>query len=171
MHVETHHFADDGVIPNSPFPLMIYRAALTGESDLAAAFERRFASNDWRRAWRNGIFAYHHFHSTSHEVLGIASGEATVRFGGEHGARLALRTGDVLVVPAGVGHRLEHELAELLVVGAYPAGRAWDIRRGNPSEREEVLVNLAAVPLPGADPVQGSDGPLPGIWLATLADR
>ncbi len=24
----------------------------------------------WLGAWRDGIFAFHHFHSTAHEVLG-----------------------------------------------------------------------------------------------------
>ena len=80
MAVETYHFADDGRIPNSALPLLVYRQVLTG-----GAFERRFAANDWRRAWRNGIYDFHHFHSTSHEVLGIAAGEALVRFGGAHG--------------------------------------------------------------------------------------
>jgi uncharacterized protein YjlB len=35
---------------------------------------------------------------------------------------------------------------------------AWDLRRGDPAERDEVLANLRAVPPPGADPVTG--GPL-----------
>ena len=47
----------------------------------------------------------------------------------------------------------------------------WDLRRGDPAERDEVLANIAAVPLPDADPVQGSDGPLTEIWnrVVTLA--
>jgi uncharacterized protein YjlB len=164
MATETHRFADDGRIPNSPLPLLVYRAALTGAADLAAAFERRFAENGWTGAWRNGIFAYHHFHSTSHEVLGMAAGDARVRFGGENGTSLTLAVGDVAVVPAGVGHRLERSTPDLLVVGAYPNGRAWDIRRGHPAERAEVLANLAAVPLPASDPVVGAGGPLIRAW-------
>jgi long-chain acyl-CoA synthetase len=42
--------------------------------------------NGWSGTWRNGIYAFHHYHSTSHEVLGIAAGSAAVRFGGEGGA-------------------------------------------------------------------------------------
>jgi uncharacterized protein YjlB len=51
-----------------------------------------------------------------------------------------------------------------MVVGAYPEGMAWDIRRGDPAEHEEVLENIDAVPLPDADPVHGADGPLPVLW-------
>ena len=170
MQIETHRFADDGRIPNSVLPLLVYRGALA-EADLATAFERRFAVNDWRGAWRDGIFAYHHFHSTSHEVLGIAAGEAMVRFGGDRGASLRVAAGDVVVIPAGVGHRLERGSHDLLVVGAYPEGRAWDVRRGDPAERAEVLANLAAVPLPATDPLEGADGPLMRAWADIGGDR
>ena len=43
---------------------------------------RAFAAHGWSNAWRDGIFGYHHFHSIAHEVLGIASGEVRVMFGG-----------------------------------------------------------------------------------------
>ena len=117
MAIETYRFADDGQIPNSALPLLVYRQALTGDG-LAGAFERRFAANDWRGAWRNGIYDFHHFHSTSHEVLGIAAGEALVRFGGTHGQSVAVVAGDVVAIPAGVGHCLERGSRDLLVVGA-----------------------------------------------------
>lgn len=32
-------------------------------------FEMRFAENGWTGAWRDGVFDYHHFHVTTHEVL------------------------------------------------------------------------------------------------------
>lgn len=170
MQVETHRFADDGIIPNSGLPLLVYRQVLTG-SDLARAFERRFGANDWRGGWRNGIFDYHHFHSTSHEVLGIAAGSATVRFGGPHGEAVAVAAGDVVVIPAGVGHKLESGSGDLLVVGAYPEGRAYDLRRGDPAERAEVLANIAAVPLPSTDPLVGSGGPLVETWSSPVVSR
>ena len=40
----------------------------------------------------------------------------------------------------------------------------WDLRRGDPAERDEVLANIAAVPLPEIDPVHGQEGPLTEIW-------
>lgn len=54
--------------------------------------------------------------------------------------------------------------------GAYPNGTRWDPRRGDPAEREEVLANIKAVPLPDADPVQGPNGPLTELWRATTSE-
>jgi uncharacterized protein YjlB len=61
-------------------------------------------------------------------------------------------------------HCNEGSSDDLLVVGAYPNGMRWDLRRGDLTEHEEVLANIAAVPLPDADPVHGSSGPLTEIW-------
>jgi hypothetical protein len=55
---------------------------------------------------------------------------------------------------------------DLLVVGAYPNGMRWDLRRGDPAARAEILANIEAVPLPDTDPVHGPDGPLTEIWPA-----
>lgn len=162
---ETLHFADDGRIPNSPLPLLLLRRALPeGTSDAAAAFEALFARHGWTGAWRDGIFPYHHFHSTTHEVLGVARGWAEVCFGGPEGTVARLAAGDVAVIPAGVGHKLERSGDGFLVVGAYPDGRDWDVRRGDPGERETVMANLARVSLPATDPVHGADGPLLAAW-------
>jgi len=68
------------------------------------------------------------------------------------------------VLPAGTGHCNAGSSVDLTVVGAYPNAMRWDLRRGDPAEREEVLANIAAVPLPDADPVNGADGPLARIW-------
>src|SRR3954452_20314885 len=107
LGTDTFVFADDGLIPNSRLPLIVRRGAVTPDaSDPAFAFERTFARNGWTGAWRDGIYDYHHYHSTAHEVLGIASGSATVRFGGEGGETVGLTVGDVAVIPAGVGHAL-----------------------------------------------------------------
>jgi uncharacterized protein YjlB len=162
---KVHRFADDGRIPNSRLPLLLYRhLAVPAEPDAATALERLFGANGWRGAWRDGIYPFHHFHSTSHEVLGVAQGSARVRLGGPGGIAAELGAGDVVVIPAGVGHMCEDASPDFLVVGAYPDGRAWDIRRGNPDERATVLANLAQVPLPPADPVFGAHGPLNRHW-------
>jgi uncharacterized protein YjlB len=162
---EAIRFDDDGSIPNNRLPLLVYPGAVAvGGADPAAAFETRFAANDWRGAWRNGIYPFAHFHSTAHEVLGIARGEARVRFGGDAGRVLTVRPGDVVVIPAGVGHQNLGSSADLLVVGAYPGGMDWDLCRGRPEERPRVLENIARVPLPAADPLYGRDGPLLEHW-------
>jgi uncharacterized protein YjlB len=132
----------------------------------AAECEALFASHGWLGAWRDGIFSFHHFHSTAHEALGIVAGSAAVVLGGPGGRRFEVRSGDVLVLPAGTGHCNLGSSADLLVVGAYPDGMRWDIRRGDPAEHDEVLANIRAVPLPRADPVDGPDGTLTELWKA-----
>jgi uncharacterized protein YjlB len=156
MTPETHHFADDGAIPNNPLPVLVYH----GVDDC----EARFARHGWGGSWRNGIFDFHHFHSTAHEVLGILDGRASVQLGGPEGERFEVGPGDVLVLPAGTGHRNLGSSPDLLVAGAYPGGQRWDLRRGDPSEHDEMLANIAAVALPTSDPVLGADGPLVELW-------
>lgn len=158
---ETHRFADDGRFPNSALPLLVYRRALPPDP---AAMERAFAANGWSNSWRDGVFDYHHFHSIAHEVLGVAAGEARVAFGGPSGREVTLRAGDVVVIPAGVAHRNMGASADLLVVGAYPGGADYDIRRGDPAEHAAAARAVAAVPVPESDPVRGGDGGLRRLW-------
>jgi uncharacterized protein YjlB len=161
LMTESYSFADDGRFPNSRLPLLVYRSALAPDP---AAMEQAFAANDWSNSWRNGIFRYHHFHSVAHEVLGIASGEITVAFGGPQGRQVTVRAGDVVVIPAGVAHRNMGQSADLLVVGAYPGGVDFDVRRGDPAEHEEVVRAVARVTLPMKDPVLGSEDGLRRLW-------
>src|SRR4051812_43941750 len=158
---QTFFFEDRGGFPNSRLPLLVYPEAVPPDPD---AIEDIFARNGWSGAWRNGIFDYHHFHSIAHEVLGFARGEVRVCFGGPEGRVLMVRAGDVVVIPAGVGHCNKGQSGDLLVVGAYPGGADYDIRRGDPVEHETVLRNIARVQLPVQDPVEGSEGPLIRLW-------
>ena len=168
LNVETYTFRDDGTVPNNPaLPLVLYRGALPESRDRASACERMFDRNGWPDAWRNGIYAHHHYHSTAHEVLGIAAGSARVRLGGESGQTIELRAGDVVVIPAGVAHKRESASADLLVIGAYPRGQRPDICRAEPSAHDKAAENILAVPLPSADPVAGGDGPLLEFWVRT----
>lgn len=163
---ETLRLADAGAIPNSPLPLLLYRGVLAGPGtgDRGEAFVALFARNGWTGAWRDGIYPFQHFHSTAHEVLGIARGEAKVQLGGPPGPVVTVRAGDVIVIPAGVGHKNEGASPDLVVIGAYPAGQHADLRRGRPEERDEVLRRIAAVPLPPTDPVDGHKGTLVAAW-------
>jgi uncharacterized protein YjlB len=127
--------------------------------------ERLFAANHWPPAWRDGVHPFHHFHSNAHEALGGARGTATVLFGGPDGQELTVSAGDVVVVPAGVGHCNKGQSADLLIVGAYPDNaRRPDMHRGKPAEHDATARNVSAVPLPSADPVAGGDGPLRRLW-------
>lgn len=162
--IETHFFADDGTVPNNALPLVLYHGALGEGGDIASRCEAMFEANGWPGAWRNGIYGHHHYHSTAHEVLGIARGSARVRLGGEHGASVELRAGDVVVIPAGVAHKREAASSDLLVIGSYPKGQRPDICRANTGSHDKSAANVARVPLPGSDPVTGRADPLLDCW-------
>lgn len=166
MEPQQIYFKDDGSIPNSRYSALVYRGAVDlDDQDPASTLENRFAENHWTASWRNGIYTFHHYHSTTHEVLGVYRGSATVRLGGEHGQDLVLGAGDVIVIPAGVGHKNLGASSQFGVVGAYPDGRRCDLLRGRPGERRQADQNIAAIPLPNEDPVYGRDGPLKKIWV------
>ena len=161
-------FKDDGVFPNSVLPLLCYRQAIATEArDPASIFEERFAENDWTNSWRNAVYFFPHYHSTSHEVLGVYSGDATLRLGGEHGKNVEVKVGDVIVIPAGVAHQSISASNDFGVVGAYPDGRDWDLLRGLPGERPKADYNIATLPIPDKDPVYGALGQLRRIWKST----
>ena len=162
--VETFHFADDGVVPNSRLPLVVYRGALADSGDRAGGCEKMFARHGWPDAWRNGIYGHHHYHSTAHEVLGIARGDARVRLGGEGGQTVELNAGDVVVIPAGVAHKRESASGDLVVIGAYPRGTRPDLCCAEAAAHDGALAAIAVVPLPEADPVTGRADPLLDCW-------
>lgn len=165
--IEEHLFTDDGHVPNNPsLPLIVYRGALETGPNAAADCEALFAGNDWGAAWRNGVYAHHHYHSTAHEVLGITSGFVRVRLGGEGGATVELRAGDVVVIPAGVAHKNEGASPNLVVVGAYPGGRSPDMCRPGAQQCERARHSVSGVARPSRDPVYGKPGPLLERWRA-----
>ena len=161
MKVIAHLLAAGRQAPNHPhWPLLLYPGALTAPS--AEAFEALFARNRWPAAWRNGVFAFHHYHSNAHEALGVYEGEVTVLFGGEGGVSVTARPGDVLVLPAGTGHKKLAARGALGIVGAYPEGAEPDTCRGGDASKR--FAAIVRVPLPACDPVRGADGPLFEHW-------
>ncbi len=156
---QTIYFAAGGAVPNSTLPVLFYRFELPKDApDPASHLERLFDSNGWSNGWRNGVYPFHHFHSTAHEVLGVARGRATLRLGGEDGRDFDVEAGDVLLLPAGTGHKKLSGSTDFLVVGAYPDGRSRDLIRADEVSEAEVrraLENIARVALPDRDPVSG----------------
>jgi uncharacterized protein YjlB len=147
-----------GEIPNNPrLPVLLHRGALPA-GDPAAA-EALFTRNGWPPAWRNGIYDFHHYHPNAHEALAIAAGHVRVRLGGEAGVTLDLAAGDVVVLPAGTGHRNLGQSPDLLVVGAYPPGTSPDQFTGRPGEQARALDAIPLVPDPPSDPVTGKPYP------------
>ena len=166
MNTETFLFADDGDVPNhAHLPLIVYAGAIEPVAgDMAAPFEMLFRSHGWGGTWRNGIFPFHHYHSTAHEALGIAAGEAEVRFGGEAGKTIRVRAGDAVLIPAGVGHKRLSATDDLLVIGAYPAGQRADLMREGAEDKAGVRARIAAVTRPAVDPIAGAGGPMMELW-------
>jgi uncharacterized protein YjlB len=161
-------FKDDGETPNNPaLPLVVYRTPVRrlARCDAAAIFEDLFAMNGWGESWRDGVYPFNHFHTQTHECLGIARGRVTVQFGGSHGRKIELRAGDVVITPAGTGHRRLLASDNLLVVGAYPAnGGFYDEPKPGDIGHDVAVAAIAEVKLPAADPVYGKDGPLLRHW-------
>ena len=81
--------------------------------------------------------------------------------GGDAGVKVVARPGDVIVLPAGTGHKKLSSRGDLGVVGAYPDGARPDTCMP-PLKNNAVAV--AKVPLPPGDPVFGESGPLFQHW-------
>lgn len=162
--VSFHHFKDDGRFPNSPLPVVVYRRAVSAEEVTPEVVEGLFDSNGWSNQWRGGVYDYHHYHSTAHECLGIASGSATLELGGPEGETFEVQAGDVLVLPAGTAHRCAGADGGFLVIGAYPPGQDWDVLKGEEADRPGADDRISGVPAPDTDPVGGQGGPVLEKW-------
>jgi uncharacterized protein YjlB len=166
--VAHHLLEDDGTYPNNrELPLLVYQGAFRQPGPTPEAIEAVFRANGWGGSWRNGVYGFHHYHSTAHEVLGVYSGTAQVQLGGEAGITLSVNPGDVVVIPAGVAHKNLGASSDFRVVGAYPHGQQPDMNYGRSSERPKAEEKIDHVPLPTADPVYGRDGPMQEHWGRT----
>jgi uncharacterized protein YjlB len=167
----TFRFADDGEIPNNAaLPMLFYKSGvdLAGHVDTAGRMEAVFTANGWGRGlWRNGVFDYPHYHSMTHELLGVARGRAKLRFGGSKGEIVDVKPGDVVVLPAGTGHQRIEASGDFLVIGAYPPDGKYDLCRGGKAFHRAALETIPQVPVPDSDPLFGAGGPLTKLWRAT----
>ena len=148
MRLDTWQAPPGDVIPNHPrFAVLVYRDV---ELDDPQAM---FAAHGWGGTWIATIFDFHHFHSTSHEALAVLSGYATIELGGPQGEAFDVSAGDVLVLPAGTGHRRARDVGGFRVMGAYPRGQEdYDLLREADEAARERIAALAAPP---EDPVGG----------------
>ncbi|KAN0112323.1 hypothetical protein V8E51_005274 [Hyaloscypha variabilis] len=159
-------------VPNSRLPVLVYRDVLpspTPES-ICAAIE----PNHWIKG---GVFKHypaHHFHSVTHELYAVFKGHSRLLLGRgpldqDSGIEVELKTGDCIVLPAGVAHCCLESSEDYEYVGLYPEGSPhWDNNFCKADEQETKLkaANARAVPVPDSDPVFGAGGPLVEIWTA-----
>lgn len=160
--VHTYWFEDDGVIPNNPnLPVLFYPGAFTGQPE---QIEETFNKNNWRNSWTNGVFDFHHYHSNAHEVLGVVQGTATLQLGGEKGKAVDIKTGDVIILPAGTGHKRLQSSTDFKIAGAYPNGMEYNLKTEKEEDRLFASEDISIVPLPDTDPVFGNEGSLLTEW-------
>jgi uncharacterized protein YjlB len=153
--------------PNNSLPVLVYKQVFNlphqknKASDIA---QQTFLRNSWSNSWRNGIYDFHHYHSNTHECMAISMGEAIVILGGPGGKKLKLEQGDVLILPAGTGHKSLKFSGDFLCVGAYPGGKEYDTNFGIPSELKKALSTINKLAIPAQDPVFGKEGFLNSYW-------
>lgn len=152
------YFKDDGIFPNSKLPALVYSGLFRDDYDCCEQWlEDTFSGNQWRRALKNPLFGFPHYHSNTHEVLGVCEGSAFIELGGANGIKTEIVKGDVIVIPAGVAHRCVDHSKDFKVVGGYPGEVIPDVKTGLPEEREEALKNIASLDIPKFDPILGED--------------
>jgi uncharacterized protein YjlB len=165
--IKDHFFKSNKNFPNSELPLLIYKkACVLGQqkNKCAQLLQTIFHKNNWKNTWSNGIYTFHHYHSNTHECMGIATGKAWVIFGGPGGKRLQLEKGDLIIIPAGLAHKCSRTSADFFCVGAYPGGAEYDINLGTKEEMEKAKPRIQKLSLPLQDPLFGKEGFLKAFW-------
>jgi uncharacterized protein YjlB len=166
MTAEQFIIETNGLFPNNAIlPVLLYRGVLPETNKRGPKYvQDLFEKNNWGNTWVNGIYTYHHYHSNTHEVLGIICGQCTVMLGGDNGKACELNEGDVLILPAGVAHMNIGSSENFTCVGGYPDGKEYDINYGRPEEHPGVDEAIIQVPIPDRDPVAGNEGILFDYW-------
>ena len=165
--VETIYIEENKPFPNNPLPVLYYPKGVSDLLDKTGSAENvlaLFEKNGYSNGWVNGIFSYHHFHATTHEVLACIAGEATVQLGGPGAEKYSFTQGDVLLLPAGVAHKRIEASRDFKIVGAYPEGLEPDMQKGEAENYEAIKQLIASVVRPAKDPVEGEDGAVIKHW-------
>ncbi len=166
-HILDIHLEQNKNFPNNRLPVLIYKAVfhLPKQKNRACdIIQAIFLRNGWGNTWRNGIYDFHHYHGNTHECLGIAAGTANVILGGPNGKRTTLQQGDLLILPAGTGHKCSKASPDFMCVGGYPQSKNYDINHGTAEELEKAFPIIQKLPVPEKDPVFGNEGFLKSYW-------
>ncbi|KAM3423624.1 hypothetical protein BST61_g1047 [Cercospora zeina] len=168
LRVLKHYIPAHGLTPNTSLqnkPLLIYKSCFPSSSTTFSAtqIESHLTSlGIVTPQWRYTMYSTSHFHSTTHEVLCISHGKAKLCFGHEDNVERVeevVEKGDVVVVPAGVAHRLWEDLeGGFGMVGSYPRACQWDMCYGREGEEGKVE-GIKELGWFVKDPVYGDRGP------------
>ena len=152
--------------PNSKLPVVVYQKVSPSENAMQVAdfIQGKFYDNGWRNSWRNGLYTFHHYHSNTHEALGIYRGWVEVQLGGPDGDIVRLEQGDVAIIPAGVAHKNVNQSNDFSIIGAYPDSLSPNMRYGKLQEVSSASKEIERVDLPKTDPFYGVDGKLLNLW-------
>ncbi len=165
-----YYLQDNGNFPNSCLPVLHYRNILNLPFFFPAlSIKKLFRKNGWTNTWKDGLSIHYHYHSITHEVLGIYKGRTILQLGGNEGIEIVLKKGDVLIIPAGVAHRNMGNKKDVLCVGAYPDGRHFDMNYGRTSERPRTDRNIASLSVPSCDPIFGENKGVTKIWRRSFS--
>ncbi len=165
LRVSSYQIPAFNRLPNTSIqqrPLLIYHAAFASSTSALSIESHLAAVGVVTPQWRYTMYSQSHFHSTSHEVLCVSSGQARLCFGGEENPQRVeamVEKGDVMVVPAGVAHRLLEDIeGGFSMVGSYPKGKDWDMCYGREGEEDKVR-GIESLGWFDRDPVYGDEGP------------
>jgi len=166
LDITQYILMDDGTFPNNAsLPVLHYKNVMDIQDNDPASFAIHILEkNNWMPVLVNGLYTYHHYHSSTHEVIVVYSGNAKVLLGGPEGVIVNLQKGDVLVLPAGVAHKNIGCSNDFKCLGAYPKGQQYDINYGYITDRPGADIKIENLSLPESDPVFGIDGPLFDYW-------
>jgi len=165
--IQKFYLKDDGVFPNNTLPVLYYPGVLLLPGLFPAGeVKDLFSHNDWKNTWQAGIYTFHHYHSNTHEVLGVVRGETIIQLGGDNGVQLKIQKGDVIILPAGTAHKNLGDENAVVCVGGYPKGKEYDMNYGQPEERPAADDCIKKVKLPEHDPVFGNQGGVLRYWAS-----
>ncbi len=167
LHVERHTIPSHERHPNSSAlgkPVLIYRGVFSSAISASEIESHLSSVGVVTPQWRYTMYSTSHFHSTTHEVLCVSRGRARLCFGGEGNpgrVEPVVGRGDVMILPAGMSHRLLEDLdgGEFEMVGSYPVGCSWDMCYGRRGEEEKVR-GIAKLEWFKRDPIYGDEGPV-----------
>jgi uncharacterized protein YjlB len=164
--IHRYFLKDNGVFPNNEkLQVLHYKHMLNVPLLFAAsAVKKLFQKNGWGNNWRAGIFTFDHYHSNTHEVMAVIKGKTTILLGGRGGRKLEIEKGDVVIIPAGVAHKNLGKEKDVICIGGYPDDKEYDMNYGEEKERPKTDHTIAKLPIPGTDPVFGTEKGVVEFW-------